>query len=169
MKILVSAASRHGATAEIAERIGEVLERRGLVTGDEITVLQPERVGHLERFDAYVLGSAVYMGHWLVTAREMVENNASVFQDRPVWLFSSGPVGDPPVPDAHAVDVSAVTRITGAREHRLFAGRLDRRLLGFGERALAATLRTPEGDFRDWPTIETWATEIADALTLVRS
>jgi menaquinone-dependent protoporphyrinogen oxidase len=169
MKVLVSAASRHGATAEIAERIGEVLQRRLSRAGGEVVVLAPERVAHLERFDAFVLGSAVYRGHWMPSAREMVENNHLVIADRLAWLFSSGPIGDPPRPDEHRVDVSAVVHATRPREHRVFAGRLDRPLLGFGERAIAVAFRAPEGDFRDWIAIDSWATEIADALSMVPS
>lgn len=52
----------------------------------------------------------------------------------------------------------------GAREHRLFAGKLDRHRLGFGEKAMAAALRVPDGDFRDWAAIEEWARAIAAAL-----
>jgi len=162
MRVLVSAASRHGATAEIAERIGEGLRQR--LASASITVLPPERVGHVDGFDAYVLGSAVYMGHWISSAMELIENNADAFAGRPVWLFSSGPIGDPPKPNEQPVDVGQAVRVTAAREHKLFSGRLDRSLLGFGERAIAVAFRAPEGDFRDWPAIEAWAGTIADAL-----
>jgi menaquinone-dependent protoporphyrinogen oxidase len=47
------------------------------------------------------------------------------------------------------VDVSAIPQATRAREHRLFGGKLDRRQLGFAERALTLALRAPEGHFRD--------------------
>ena len=60
MKVLVSAGTKHGATAEIAERIGEVLTTRGF----EVEVTDPAEVGDLDPFDALVLGSAVYAGHW---------------------------------------------------------------------------------------------------------
>ena len=45
MKVLVAAASKHGATAEIAEAIGRTLERSGLdvavLAAAEVTTLQP--------------------------------------------------------------------------------------------------------------------------------
>ncbi len=53
---------------------------------------------------------------------------------------------------------------TGAREHVLFSGRLDKKLLNFGERAIVSALKAPEGDFRDWDRIQTWSTGIAEAL-----
>jgi hypothetical protein len=36
---------------------------------------------------------------------------------------------------------------TKARGHRLFAGKIDKSKLGFGERALMVALRVREGDF----------------------
>ncbi|HUY44752.1 MAG TPA: hypothetical protein VMV92_03360 [Streptosporangiaceae bacterium] len=83
---------------------------------------------------------------------------------RPVWLFSSGPVGDLPKPEEEPVDVAAVAGATAARGHQVFAGRLVRKQLSFPERAVTAALRAPEGDFRDWDAIREWAAEIAEAL-----
>jgi len=52
----------------------------------------------------------------------------------------------------------------GAREHRIFAGKLVRKQLSFPERAIVSALRVPEGDFRDWTEIRQWAAGIADAM-----
>jgi menaquinone-dependent protoporphyrinogen oxidase len=52
---------------------------------------------------------------------------------------------------------------TKAREHRLFAGKLMKKQLRFPDRAIAAALRVPEGDFRDWDEVKDWAAGIADA------
>lgn len=160
MRVLVTAASKHGATAEIADAIG-----RGL-TGNGITavVLAPEEVNELEGFDAVVVGSAVYAGHWLDAAKELVERLGPELRNREVWLFSSGPVGDPLKPEEDPVDVAAMREATGAVEHRLLAGRLDRSLLGFAEKAIVMALRAPEGDFRDWEEIAAWSEAIARAL-----
>jgi menaquinone-dependent protoporphyrinogen oxidase len=161
MRVLVTAASKYGATAEIGQAIGEVLGEHGL----DPTVVPPERVGGLDGFDAVVVGSAVYAGHWLKPARELVDRLGGELAGRPVWLFSSGPVGDPPKPDEDPVDVAEVLAATGAREHRVFAGKLLRKQLSFPERAIVSALRVPEGDFRDWAEVRRWATGIADALT----
>jgi menaquinone-dependent protoporphyrinogen oxidase len=159
MKVLVTAASRYGATGEIAEAIGEVLRERGL----DATVGPPE-AATVDGHDAVVLGSAVYAGHWLKPARELVERQRDALAARPVWLFSSGPVGDPPKPEEDPVDVAELVAATGARDHRVFAGRLLRKQLGFADKAIAVALRVPDGDFRDWTAIREWAAGIADAL-----
>src|SRR5207247_10963089 len=65
MKVLVTAASKHGATGEIAQAIGNRLTEYGFDT----KVLPPGAVGTIEAYDAIVLGSAVYAGHWLEPAR----------------------------------------------------------------------------------------------------
>jgi menaquinone-dependent protoporphyrinogen oxidase len=165
MSVLVSAASRHGSTGEIAERIGAVLrERLADEPATRVDVVPPDAVADLDGYDAFVLGSAVYMGHWMDSALRLSRRYAQRGGDRPVWLFSSGPVGDPPRPDEQPVDVGSVVTMTQAREHRVFAGVLDRHRLGFGERAVVVALRTPYGDFRDWAAIEAWAHDIATEL-----
>jgi menaquinone-dependent protoporphyrinogen oxidase len=162
MRILVSAASKHGSTAEIASRIAGTL-RAGLPSV-VVDALPAAEVGDTATYDAVVLGSAVYMGRWLDDARNLAERIAAR-TPRPVWLFSSGPIGDPPKPDEEPVDVDGIVGATHARGHRLFAGRLDRHRLGFGEKAVVMALRVPDGDFRDWDAIDTWSTEIATELS----
>jgi menaquinone-dependent protoporphyrinogen oxidase len=56
-------------------------------------------------------------------------------------------------------------KVTGAREHRLFAGKLDKAMLSFPERAIVGALRAPYGDFRDWDETRNWAHEIATSLS----
>jgi menaquinone-dependent protoporphyrinogen oxidase len=91
MRVLVTAATKYGSTAEIARAIGDVLAERGFDT----TVIPPQEVGSIEDYDAVVLGSAAYAGHWLEPAKELVDRSGDALAGRPVWLFSSGPVGDP--------------------------------------------------------------------------
>jgi menaquinone-dependent protoporphyrinogen oxidase len=160
MKVLVTAATKHGATGGIAAAIGEALTARGF----DATVLPPEDVGAIDGFDAVVLGSAVYAGHWLKPARELVDRSQDSLARRPVWLFSSGPLGDPPKPQEDPVDVAELLAATKAKGHRVFAGKLVKHQLGFAERAIALAFRAPDGDFRDCAEIKGWATEIADAL-----
>lgn len=163
MRVLVSAASRHGSTDEVARTIAEVLTESGL----SAVVAAPETITSINGFDAAVIGSAVYFGKWVDTATTMVERHAASFDGRPVWLFSVGPLGDPPTPLGEPVGIRALVAATRAREHRLFTGRLDRSRLSFGEKLVARGVRAPEGDFRHWDEIRAWARDIAEALTPV--
>ena len=160
MQVLVSAASKHGATAEIADHIGAILRERGL----GVTVERPEDVGSLDGYGAVVLGSGVYAGHWLKDAKALADRVAACDPLPRVWLFSSGPLGDPPKPDEDPVDVAKVTEALSPVDHRLFAGKIDKNELGLGERAIMVAVRAADGDFRDWEEIAAWADEIAAAL-----
>lgn len=99
-------------------------------------MLRPEEVGHLSAYDGVVVGSAIYAGHWLKPARDRVERTASRMCALPVWLFSTGPIGDPLKPDGLPVDVAPMLELSGAREHRVSGGRIDTRQLGLAEKAI---------------------------------
>lgn len=161
MKVLVTAASKHGGTAEIADWIGEELGQHGI----EAVVLQPGDVDSLEGYDAVVLGSAVYVGRWMEPATHLVERLQKQFRDRPVFLFSSGPAGDPPKPNSDPGDIETMRVLSQALDHRIFAGRIARQGMGFGERAVITALRVPDGDYRPRTEVETWARGIAERLT----
>jgi menaquinone-dependent protoporphyrinogen oxidase len=160
MKVLVSAASKHGATAEIADRIGEVFNSRGIDT----TVTPPDPAMSLEEYDAIVLGSAVYAGNWRKEAKELADRIAASHPDADVWLFSSGPLGDPLKPEEAPVDIADIQEAVSPHDHRVFAGKVDKANLGFGERAIMIAVHAPDGDFRDWAAIESWAMGIAESL-----
>ena len=162
MRVLVASASKHGSTTEIARAIGTALLLR-MVDADVKTV---ESVVTIEGYDAVILGSGIYMGHWLEPARRFIEHNADELRQRPVWLFSSGPLGDPPKPDTEPTDAADLIEATHAREHRVFGGSLDKRELGIAERAMVAAMRAPEGDFRHWDEIDAWAGAIVAELSV---
>lgn len=160
MKVLVSAASKHGSTTEVAATVAAALTAAGF----EAFVLPPSEVTSLEGFDAAVVGSAVYVGRWMEPARDLLERHREAFTRIPVWLFSSGPIGDPPKPAEESLDEPEMVALVGARGHRVFPGVIDKKRLGLGEKAILAAVRAPEGDYRPWPEIEAWAREIAAAL-----
>jgi menaquinone-dependent protoporphyrinogen oxidase len=86
----VAYATKYGATAEIAEKIGQVLRQAGLRTD----VLPTDRVSDLSPYKAVVLGSAVYIGRWRKEAATFLKANEKALAERPVRLFSSGPTGE---------------------------------------------------------------------------
>ncbi|MEP7054969.1 MAG: flavodoxin domain-containing protein [Actinomycetota bacterium] len=170
IRVLVAVASKHGATERIAQRVGHALSQalgaRGLCV--ELDVCTVDRVRFLDRFDAVVVGSAVYAGHWLGPATRFVEANREVLRDRPVWLFSSRPIGDPLRPAEESAAPRKLAEAIGALDHRVFGGTPDRASLSLAERAIAKALGAPEGDFRDWEAVDAWAGDIACELAALR-
>ena len=61
-------------------------------------------------------------------------------------------------------EVQELMKASQAREHRLFAGRLDKQNLGLAERSVSRVVQAPEGDFRDWEAVRDWARSIAASL-----
>jgi menaquinone-dependent protoporphyrinogen oxidase len=166
MTVLVTAASKHGATEEIAERIGADLAARGV----HVEVKKLADVDDLGRYSAVVLGSAVYLGTWLRPARAYLDTHAAELVERPTWLFASGSiVGDPPAgDDPNALRPGLAEKLvdaTHAREHKLFAGKLDSSKLGVTEKLPVRMARGREGDWRDWQQVDEWAATIADVVT----
>lgn len=165
MKVLLTVGSKHGASDEIGRAIGAALDEAGM----EPMNLPPEQVTSLDGYDAVVIGSGVYAGRWVESARRFVDDHLDELRELPVWVFSSGPLGDPPKPVEEPPEGTAVAERIGAREHRVFAGALDRSGLNLGERAIVGIVRAPDGDFREWPAISAWGTGIARSLELIRS
>jgi menaquinone-dependent protoporphyrinogen oxidase len=160
MKILVTTASKHGATAEIGDAIAGKLREHEF----EVEVHEPGDVTSLAGYDAVILGSAIYAGRWMDTARRFSERHHSALRRLPVWLFSSGPIGDPPQPEEEPADGHRLLGELGAREHRVFRGRVNSSDLGWVERTITKMVKAPDGDFRDFDAIRTWAAEVADQL-----
>lgn len=175
MKVLVVYATKHGATAGIAGRIADILTRRGL----DVTITPADRAGDVAAYGAYVVGGAAYMTHWLGEVSSFVRHNRRFLAHRPVWLYSSGPIGTDQV-DAKGRDVRMASEpkefaelrdALRPRGTRVFFGAYDPNAdpVGIAERLtrhLPASIKgqIPAGDFRDWADIENWASGIADEL-----
>ena len=172
-RALVVYASRHGATAGIAEKIGEVLRSHAVDT----VVADAARMPDPRGYDAYVIGSAAYIGKWEKAATAYVKRHGAVLAGKPCWLFSSGPVGTERVDKNGAslledprtvVELKPILRPRGTR---VFFGAWDptQPSASLAERLIlkmpAIKGLLPAGDFREWPVIEAWAHEIAAEVT----
>ncbi|NMO01600.1 protoporphyrinogen oxidase [Gordonia sp. TBRC 11910] len=163
IRVLVSTASRHGATTQIGEQLGSALRKaldgRGLDA--DVDIRGAESIGagtDVGRYDAAVIGSAVYFGRWLRPARRLIAQHDADLKSMPVWLFSSGPIGEegstvgpPPAPD-------------WVREHKTFGGKVDPQALRWHERLIVKVLRVADTDSRDAAAITRWADQIAAQL-----
>lgn len=174
MRVLVAYASRYGATKGIAERIAAALCQQGI----EATVEDADRAGDPAGYDAAVIGSSIYMLHWMKQATAFVHRNAKALANHPVWLFSSGPLGTK-TKDDQSRDLCETTvpkeiaEFKGTitpREHRIFFGAMDGSKLGFWHKLIYKMPANrdgsvfPQGDFRNWAAIDAWAGSITQTL-----
>ena len=164
-KVLVAYATKYGATAEIAEKIGQILRDAGLI----VDVVSVHRVSDLDPYRAVVLGSAVYIGGWRREAAGFLKSNEKALARRFVWLFSSGPTGegDPSTilqgwhfPKA----LQPIADRVRPCDMALFHGAIDADKIGFVEKWMVKNVNAPFGDFRKWGIITSWALAIADTL-----
>lgn len=160
-RALVTYASKRGGTAGLAEAIAETLRARGL----DVDCIPVEKVDDLARYDAFVIGSGLYMNRWLRAARRFVAAHADALRACPVWLFSSGPLDGSAtqrtIPPTRSV--ANLATLVGARGHVTFGGRLTPDAKGLIAAAMAKKMA---GDWRDWMQVRRWTSEIATALEL---
>ncbi|MFN2137999.1 MAG: flavodoxin domain-containing protein [Candidatus Promineifilaceae bacterium] len=164
-KVLVTYATKYGATAEIAEAIAAALRDEGL----EVDLKPVKQAGDLAPYHAVVLGSAVYIGGWRKEAAKFLLDNEQALAQKDVWLFSSGPTneGDPlellngwTLPEK----LQPVAERIQVHDTAVFHGALDEDKLNFVEKFMVSKVGSGVGDFRDWEVIRTWAASIAGAL-----
>ncbi|MFF1278574.1 flavodoxin domain-containing protein [Streptomyces marokkonensis] len=161
--VLVTYGTTNGSTAQIATAVADVLREHGLTAET-----RPARsVESVRSYDAVVAGAGLYAGRWHKDARRFLRRHRRDLAQRPLWLFSSGPLDPsaserdvPPVPGVQ----KAMARLD-ARGHVTFGGRLEEGAGGWVARML---LRNGKGgDFRDFTAVGTWAARVADELTRV--
>ncbi|MFD7159586.1 flavodoxin domain-containing protein [Kribbella sp. NPDC059898] len=178
-KVLVAYASKMGATAGIAQAIGDELRAHG----HDVDVLDVARVKDITPYDAVVLGSAIYIRRWRHEAVHFLRHHVDELRQRQVWLFHSGPVGpDKDQDQAMPPAVRHLAHEIGATPAVTFAGRLERETAGVMGRTsrqpwplqagevitgfLARRLASGNlaGDVRDWDKIRRWAADISAAI-----
>ncbi|MGC9399921.1 MAG: flavodoxin domain-containing protein [Anaerolineae bacterium] len=164
-RILVAYATKHGATAEIAERIGQVFREAGL----QADVISADRVDDLTPYGAVVLGSAIYIGRWRKEAVKFLKANEQALAERKVWLFSSGPTGegDPlELVDGREVpeQLQPIVDRIQPQDVVVFHGAMDTDDLNFLEKFAIKNVGAPLGDFRDWEAIAAWANSLIEKL-----
>ncbi|MFD9253079.1 flavodoxin domain-containing protein [Streptomyces bottropensis] len=159
-KVLVAYGTTNGSTAQIAEAIADVLRGEGLT----VEAMPARSVTNLESFDVVVVGGGLYAGRWHKDARRFVRRYARELAERPLWLFSSGPLDAsasereiPPVPGVRRTMIRL-----DVEEHVTFGGCLGEGARGFIARKIVSSGKG--GDFRDFDQIEAWAARIGSEL-----
>lgn len=171
-RVLVAYASAHGSTKGVARAIWDRLRAAGL----DVDVRPVDEVGNLESFDAVVLGSAIHNRSWLPEAAAMLHDLGDELAQRPLWLFSVSSVGEtssffgPRVErlfgrgGKEPKDVVRSRDAVRPREHRAFAGAVERGHWNITGDLFLRAFRGTYGDHRDWQDIEAWADRFAHDL-----
>ena len=124
MRVLVAYGTKMGGTEGLAEMVGSDL----VDLGHTVDVLPARDVKRIDDYEAVILGGALYYFiSWHKDARDFVKRHRKALQQRPVWLFSSGPL-DESATEKDIPPIRTVRRAMeqiGARGHVTFGGRLE--------------------------------------------
>lgn len=162
-RVLVVYGTGTGCTAEIAERIGVTLIRRGA----KVHVVSAKDAPDPAAYEAVIVGSGVRAGNWHAPVKEWVAKHARTLKGKPVAMFTAClTLGqDPTKTDEVRAYTDTLISETGVTPIYLglFAGLNDPKKFSFVERTIMKMMKSPVGDFRDWAAIEAWAGKTADA------
>ena len=167
-RILVTYASRNGATAGVAEAIGKTLAEGGA----QVDVLPMQEVVDLSPYRAVVAGSAIQAAQWLPEAMQFMQAHRAELTRKPfaaflVCMTLAMKKGD--YRQQVAEWLNPVRSLVRPVSVGLFAGTLDTRLIkSFGDRMkfrLSVMMGVwSEGDHRDWKAIHAWAESLRPLL-----
>lgn len=161
--ILVGYATRYGSTAETASFIGEILKK----TGNHVDIRLIMEVTDPESYDIIILGSPLYMGKWLVEARDFVHRYRYILQERPLYIFSCGyslrERTDASLKSGEAA-LDAVRMYVNPEDVAFFPGKVSMETLNPQDRAIVTIGGTTSGDFRNWDAVRTWAENIRELI-----
>jgi menaquinone-dependent protoporphyrinogen oxidase len=167
-KILVTYASRSGATAGVAGEIGRALADGGA----QVDVLAMQDVSDLAAYRAVVAGSAIQAGQWLPEAVKFVEAHRTELRSKPfaaflVCMTLAMKKGDYRQQVASWLD--PVCALVPPVSKGLFAGVLDtHKIRSLGDRLkfrMSVAMGVwDEGDHRDWKAIRSWTESLRPLL-----
>jgi menaquinone-dependent protoporphyrinogen oxidase len=105
----------------------------------------------------------VYMKRWRPSARRLLHRLERQLGDRPLWIFSSGPVGDAELDPEWCEPGKMLDRAQrlNLRDHVIFGGRVPQDPGNFVERAMLKNTPAEFRDRRDFDEIRVWARQIA--------
>jgi menaquinone-dependent protoporphyrinogen oxidase len=168
-RVLVTFATRAGATAGVAEAIGQTLAERGLL----VDVRRMLDVHDLSSYQAVVAGSAIRGGSWLSEALDFVRNHQAELKSKPFAAFMVCITLAMKNGENYRAGIAnwmkPVRDLVPTVSEGLFAGMLDfsKLPLNMDTLRLRATVAAgvfPKGDHRDWEAIRQWAESLPPLL-----
>lgn len=165
-KVLVAYASKYGSSGGVADAIGKELCSKG-VAADVVLI---KNAGNISSYQGVVIGSAIYMGKWMPEAADFVKKNRDVLRQVPVAYFLVCMTLARPTEKNRAEVLSYTDPVLKAVPEikpvgiGTFAGALDYNNLSWLNKKILKSKGSPEGDFRDWTAIHTWAEGLCSPL-----
>jgi menaquinone-dependent protoporphyrinogen oxidase len=165
-KVLVAYASKYGSSGGVADAIGKELCSKG-VAADVVLI---KNAGNISSYQGVVIGSAIYMGKWMPEAVDFVKKNRDVLRQVPVAYFLVCMTLARPTEKNRAEVLSYMDPVLKAVPEikpvgiGTFAGALDYNNLSWLNKKILKSKGSPEGDFRDWTAIRTWAEGLCSPL-----
>jgi menaquinone-dependent protoporphyrinogen oxidase len=160
-RVLITYASKYGSTGGVADAIGKELCSKDLAAD----VVPIKNAGNVSSYQGVVIGSAIYRGKWLSEAVDFVEKNRDILRQVPVAYFLVCMTLSRPTEENRTQVLSYMNPLLKAVPEikpvgiGTFAGALDYNNLSWINKKILESKGSPEGDFRDWNAIRTWARE----------
>lgn len=164
--ILVTFATIHGSTQQVAEKIAATLRDH-----NRLVDLQPVKsVRAIEPYQALVLGAPLYLFHWHKDALNLLARQRRALAQKPIALFALGPINnvEKEFADARAMLDKELVKFAWLKPSavEVFGGRLDPPHFRFPYKLLPGMNKLPVSDIRDWAAIETWASHLPSLFEL---
>lgn len=167
-KILVTYASRTGATAGVAEAIGKSLAEAGV----NVDVLPMQEVKDLASYRAVIAGSSIQGQHWLPEAFQFLQDYRSELRGMPFAAFlvcMTLAMKNGNYRQQVSDWMEPVRRQVRPLSEGLFSGSLDiSKVPSFSDRMkfkMSVKMGVwSEGDHRDWNAIRSWAESLRPLL-----
>jgi menaquinone-dependent protoporphyrinogen oxidase len=157
--ILIAYASIQGSTAGVADAIAEELRAGGAT----VTVEKIKHVKSLEGYDGVIVGSAIRAGNWLSGAKKFVAQHQAELSKQPLAYFTVCLTLEQDTEENRkivAAYLDPIRQIVEPASVGLFAGAMDYAKLSWPVRQIIKSMKSPQGDFRNWDAIKTWAHEL---------
>jgi len=157
-KILVAYASKAGSTIEIANRVAEKITEND----KSVDVLPVNKVEDLTAYQAVILGSAIRIGAVLPEVSKFVETNKDILITKSLNVFVvCMTLNEDSEENRKTVSdyLEPIRKLVQPANEGLFAGVMDLTKLNLIERLMMKSMKTQQGDFRNWEKIDNWAKE----------
>jgi menaquinone-dependent protoporphyrinogen oxidase len=159
-RVLVAYASKAGSTAEVAAFVAGKLADTGLA----VDLRRTRSVRSVDGYRAVLVGSAIRAGHWLGDASDFVKAHRDALAARETAFFTLCMTLHEDTPanrEKVAGYLKPVREVVEPDWIEFFAGKMDYGRLAFGPRLIVKAMKVPEGDFRNWDAIGSWADRLA--------